>query len=171
LGAPKVYETSANKGNSPRADHLSMRSISEIFCRCLLSRTGVIVLALLAELIGCAEKVEHDPATAAAKAEEFARVAFVHRDAERSYDLLALGTRRYVSLEKHKEVIARLHPKGYPNAVEAGESEPMPGEKAIYIFLAGQNTGERFYYRFTMEGTATTGYRVLQFDRSKGPKN
>jgi hypothetical protein len=45
----------------------------------------------------------------------------------------------------------------------------MHGEKAIYIFLIGDNSGEHFYYRLTMEGTAATGYRVLRLDRSIAP--
>jgi hypothetical protein len=45
----------------------------------------------------------------------------------------------------------------------------MFGEKAIYIFLTGENSGEHFYYRLTMEGTATTGYRVLRLDRGGTP--
>ena len=147
-----------------------MRCTKNLFCRYLVPRTGAIVVCMVATLIGCAEKFDHDPAVAAAKAEEFARVAFVNRDVQKSYDLLAVGTRRYVSLEKLKEVITRLHPKGYPSAVQAGGSEPMPGEKAVYVFLAGESAGERFYYRLTLEGTAKAGYRVLQFDRASGPR-
>ena len=45
----------------------------------------------------------------------------------------------------------------------------MPGEKAIYIFLIGDNSGERFYYRLTLEGTATTPYKVLRLDRAGEP--
>jgi hypothetical protein len=45
----------------------------------------------------------------------------------------------------------------------------MPGEKAIYVFLTGENSGEHFYYRLTMEGTAPTGYKVLRLDRAAQP--
>jgi hypothetical protein len=151
-------------------DRSALRGIGKLFCRHVARRSCALVVCTIVALIGCAEKIDHDPASAAAKAEEFARVAFIERDMARSYELLAVGTKRYVSLEKHQEVIGRLHPKGYPNAIKAGDFEPMPGEKAIYVFLTGENAGESFYYRLTMEGTARTGYRVLQFDRLKRPR-
>ena len=121
------------------------------------------------ELIGCMETIHHDEASAGKNAEEFARVVFVKRDFENGYDLLADGTKRYVSLEQFKAVLSKLHPKAFPRTVTALEYEPMPGEKAIYIFLTGENSGEQFYYRLTMEGTATTGYKVLRFDRASQP--
>ena len=120
-------------------------------------------------LLGCIESVEHDPAGAGKKAEEFAQVAFVKQDIENGYGLLADGTRRYVSREQFKQVLAKLHPRAYPKNVKASEYEPMAGEKAIYIFLMGENSGERFYYRLTLEGTATTPYRILRLDRSTEP--
>jgi hypothetical protein len=126
-------------------------------------------LMFAAGLMGCTESVKHDEALAGRKAEEFVRVAFVRQDIENGYALLAQGTKRYVSLEQFKAVVAKLHPKGFPRTVTATEYEPMHGEKAIYIFLTGENAGEHFYYRLTMEGTAATGYKVLRFDRAGGP--
>jgi hypothetical protein len=120
-------------------------------------------------LLGCIESVEHDPAGAGKKAEEFAEIAFVKQDIENGYALLADGTRRYVSREQFKQVVAKLHPRAYPKNVKASEYEPMAGENAIYIFLMGENSGERFYYRLTLEGNATTPYRVLRLDRSAEP--
>jgi len=41
----------------------------------------------------------------------------------------------------------------------------MPGgEKAIYIFLTGDGSGERFDYKLTMEGSAATDYRVTNLE-------
>jgi hypothetical protein len=120
-------------------------------------------------LLGCIESVEHDPAGAGKKAEEFAEIAFVKQDIENGYALLADGTRRYVSREQFKQVVAKLHPRAYPKNVKASEYEPMAGENAIYIFLMGENSGERFYYRLTLEGNATTPYRVLRLDRASEP--
>ena len=115
--------------------------------------------------MGCAESVHHDEAAAGKKAEEFAQVTFVKQDVENGYALLADGTKRYVSPAQFKAVVEKLHPRALPKTVTAAEYEPMFGEKAIYIFLTGENSGEHFYYRLTMEGTATTGYRVLRLDR------
>jgi hypothetical protein len=120
---------------------------------------------LVMGLMGCAESIDHDEVLAGRRAEEFAQVAFVKQDVENGYALLSDGTRRYVSSEQFKEVLLKLHPRAFPKTVIASESEPMPGEKAIYIFLTGENSGEHFYYRLTMEGTATTGYRVLRLNR------
>jgi hypothetical protein len=120
-------------------------------------------------LIGCMETIHHDEASAGKKAEEFAQVVFVKQHFDTGYGLLAEGTKRYVSLEQFKAVLSKLHPKAFPKTVAAREYEPMPGEKAIYIFLTGENSGEHFYYRLTMEGTATTGYKVLRFDRASQP--
>jgi hypothetical protein len=53
--------------------------------------------------------------------------------------------------------------------VKALEYEPMAGEKAIYIFLTGQDSGEHFYYRLALEGAANTDYRVIRFGRSPEP--
>ncbi len=127
-------------------------------------------LALLISIAACAEKVDHNAQLAAKRAEEFARVVFVNQNLEQGYPLLAEGTRRYVSIGQFKEVIAKLHPNGYPNIVRATGDEPMKGEKAIYIYLTGDNSGRHFYYRLTMQGTAATDYRVLRFDRSNGPQ-
>ena len=131
------------------------------YCFCLFVFT--------VELIGCMETIHHDAASAGRKAEEFAKVVFVKQDFEHGYGLLADGTKRYVSLEQFKMVLSKLHPKAFPRTVKALEFEPMPGEKAIYIFLTGENSGEHFYYRLTMEGTATSGYKVLRFDRASQP--
>jgi hypothetical protein len=126
-------------------------------------------LILAVVLLGCIESIDHDAAMAAKKAEEFAQIALVKQDIENGYALLADGTKRYVSREQFKDVLAKLHPRAYPENVTASEYEPMPGEKAIYIFLIGDNSGERFYYRLTLEGTATTPYRVLRLDRAGEP--
>jgi len=125
-------------------------------------------LAFVAGLMGCAESINHDEVLAGRRAVEFAQVAFVKHDIENGYALLSDSTKRRVSLEKFKEVLSRLHPKAFPTSVTASEYEPMLGEKAIYIYLVGENSDEHFSYRLTMEGTATTGYRVLSLDRGSG---
>lgn len=128
---------------------------------------GSLIFAV--SLTGCIDSVDHDPASARKKAEEFTQVVFVKQDIETGYALLAEGTRRYVSRDQFKTVVLKMHPSGFPKTVTALEYEPMPGEKAIYVFLTGDHWGERFYYRLTMEGTASTGYRVLRLDRASQP--
>jgi hypothetical protein len=103
------------------------------------------VLGLVLGLVGRAGKTAHDEALAAKRAVEFAEAIFVQNDIEKGYGLLSAGARRYVPIEKFKETLTRMHPKGYPTSVTAIEFEPMPGgEEAIYIFLTGDGPGERF---------------------------
>jgi len=117
-------------------------------------------------LTSCQKPIDHDPVLAATRAAEFARVAFVRQDPENAYTLLSESTKRYVPLEKFKETLARLRPKGRPSKIIATEYEPMPGEKAIYIYLViGENPDEQSDYTATMEGTASTDYRVSKITR------
>ena len=129
----------------------------------------LLALSMALAMTGCVESIDHDNLRAAKKAEEFVAAAFVTGDGERGYELLAPATKRYVSLEQFKLVLTRLHPRSSPKNVRAFEYEPMTGEKAIYIFLAGEHSGEQFYYRITMVGTKATEYQVLKFDRSLEP--
>jgi len=132
-------------------------------------RMRFLCLPIAVALLGCVESIEHDQARAVKKAEEFVQVAFVKSDADRGYGLLAPATRRYVSLEQFKRVVARMHPQAAPKSVRVLEFEPMKGEKAIYVYLSGENSGEWFHYRITLEGTAKTDYGVLKFERSNEP--
>lgn len=126
-------------------------------------------LAFIVGLTGCAESVNHDESSAGTRAVEFAQVAFVKQDIENGYAMLSESTRRYVSLEQFKEVLSKLHPRAFPTQVTATEYEPMAGEKIMHIYLIGENSGEHFYYRLAMEGTAATGYRVLRIYRGNEP--
>jgi hypothetical protein len=131
-------------------------------------RLCVITIALVVTLASCAESVKHDEVRAAKQALEFARILFFEKDLDKAYDLLADSGKRHVPRENFKQSIAAMQPRNYPTKVTAIEYEPMADEKAIYIFLTGQNNEEQFSYRFTMEGTAASGYKVLKIDRGTG---
>jgi hypothetical protein len=120
-------------------------------------------------LIGCAESFDHDGVSAGNKAVEFAQVSFVKQDFNTGYGLLSDAAKRYVPREKFIETVSRLHPRAKPTTVLAVEYEPMAGEKALYVYLLGENASERFYYMLTMEGTAASGYKVSSLARSDGP--
>ena len=122
----------------------------------------MIALCLLAP--SCAKTTQHDEQLAAKRAIEFAQVALVNGNFDTGYDLLAAGGKRYISREKFKETVARLHPRGLPTKVTAKEYQPMPGEQAIWIYLVGQNAEEQFQYRITMEATGHGDYQVLTLD-------
>ena len=129
---------------------------------------GLAAFVLVMVLTGCAESVKHDQNLAARRALEFGRVAFIEKNLDKGYDLLAAGGRRHVPREKFKQSIAAMHMRDYPTKLAAIEYEPMADEKAIYIFIRGQNGEEQFNYRFTMEGTAATDYKVLKVDQGSG---
>ncbi len=126
-------------------------------------------VAFVMAWMGCAGSIQHDENLAGKRAVEFAEIAFVKHDLQKGYALLSANTKRYVPFEKFEELVVKLHPRGgFPTSVAATEYEPMPGEKAIYIYLRGENSREHFDYIITMEGTASTDYRVLKLDRGSG---
>ena len=124
----------------------------------------IAILIVLVVLAGCVRSVKHDEALAGKRAIEFAQVAFVDQNFARAYELLSEGGKRHLSLDKFKETITRMHPQAFPTKVTALEYQPMPGENAIWIYLAGQNAEQQFQYRLTMETTENGDYKVLAFD-------
>ncbi len=127
-----------------------------------LMRTAWVCLTLLA---ACVRSVAHDESLAGKRALEFAQLALVRQDFDKAYALLSASAKRYVPLEKLRESVAKLYPGNTPTAVVATAYEPMPGENAIYIYLVGQNAGVRLDYTVTMDGTATTDYKVAKIIR------
>jgi hypothetical protein len=123
-------------------------------------------IAIAALVIACAKSFEHDPKTAAQRAEEFAQAVFVRQDFERGYAMLSDSGKRYVPQEKFKETVIKSHPRKYPTRIAATDYEPMAGEKAIYVYVSGENAGEQFNYTLTLDGTAAGDYKVTRFSRS-----
>jgi hypothetical protein len=136
----------------------SIENIKEILRFC------VLMVALAALPAGCAETIKHDENLAATRAIEFAQIVLVNKNFDKGYELLADGGKRHISLEKFKETLTRLHPRGFPTKVAAKEYQPMPGENAMWIYLAGQNSEDQFQYRLIMEATSTGDYKVLTID-------
>jgi hypothetical protein len=133
-----------------------MKSKSTIF------RLAALVVMLA--LASCAKSIKHDEALAGKRAIEFAQAALVNKNFERAYELLSDGGKRHLGRDKFAETITRMHPRTFPTKVTALEYQPMPGENAIWIYLAGQNTEEQFQYRLTLETTDNGDYKVLTFD-------
>lgn len=61
--------------------------------------------------------------------------------------------KKQFSLEQFKDLLTKIHPSKYPDAVNATDYEPLPGQRGMNVFLFEQSGAERFYYRFYMEGT------------------
>jgi hypothetical protein len=129
------------------------RSILHALTGCLLTMMW---------LTSCAGSTKHDENLAAQRAIEFAQIVLVNKDFDQGYGLLSDGGKRHISSAKFKETMTRLHPGGFPTSVTAKEYQPMPGENALWIYLAGENP--EVHYRLTMEATASGDYKVLTLD-------
>jgi hypothetical protein len=123
-----------------------------------------LMLTLIPLLASCAKSTQHDENLAAKRAIEFAQVTLVDKNLDQGYELLAAGGKRHISLDKFKETLTRLHPRGFPTKITAKEYQPMPGENAMWIYLIGQNSEDQFQYRLTMEATGAGDYKVLTLD-------
>jgi hypothetical protein len=130
----------------------------------MIPRRLLIIGLVTIALASCAGTVKHDETLAAKRAIEFAQFVFIDKNFAKGYELLSDGGKRHLSLEKFTETLTRMHPRSFPTKVTATEFQPMPGEKAIWIYLAGQNAEDQFQYRLTMKATETGDYRVLTFD-------
>src|SRR5438128_4440444 len=118
-----------------------------------------LLFGFLIGVMSCTNSIKHDEVLTGKRAVEFAEIAFVRQDVQRAYALLSDRTKDYVPLEKFRETLLRLHPSGHPTNVAATEYEPMPGEKAMYIYITGKNSAEPFGYTLTMDGTAASDYK------------
>ena|SRR6266568_1582355 len=128
------------------------------------------IFFLFVTMVSCTvTTISHDEELAAAAAVNFAQTAFVRKDFRSAYALLAENMKRNVNFEDFQKITQRMHPMSFPATVRATEFEPMPGQKAMNIFLVGENGSEQFYYRLTMEGTTQTNYRVVGMYRGNGP--
>jgi hypothetical protein len=144
---------------------------NDVRSKCISTRGSaatILVWVLGLTLAGCAGSEKHDEALAAKRALEFAKVVFIEKNFFKGHEMLSDGGKRHIPLDKLKQTVVSMHPREYPKKITALEYEPMVGEKAIYIFLSG-NTGEDLIsYRLTLEGTATTDYKVLKIDQGMG---
>jgi hypothetical protein len=122
-------------------------------------------LILLAALtLGCAEEDKHDETLAGRRAIEFAQTVLINKNFTKGYELMADGGKRHIPLDKFIDSMNRLHPRGFPTKVTAKEFQAMPGENALWIYLAGQNSEDQFQYRVTMEASGNGDYKVLNID-------
>ena len=128
----------------------------------------LVLLALL--LSGCKiQAISHSPQLAAEAATRFARLALVERDYNKAYILLSPDTQKAFTEEAFIKEISKLNPTTYPREVTAKEFEPVPGQKAINIFLVGTSSDETYYYRIILVGDSIAGYTIAGFFRGSGP--
>lgn len=131
-------------------------------------RRILAVSIVLCSLPSCVSVIAHDEKAAAKVATQFAQTAFVDRDYSKAHSLMSSSVAQQITSDKLSETIAKMHPKSFPTQLTATEFEPMPGQRGMMIYLKGTGDGEDFYYRFVMEGDASSGYRVSGLFRGNG---
>jgi hypothetical protein len=133
-------------------------------------RGGTILLSIVClTLAGCVTPINHNEDLAAIKAVEFARIAFIQRDIESASKLLPSNQQHPDTVETLSRLVSEIHPSSYPRKVTATSYERIPGQKAMKIYLLGENDSEKFYYCLVMVGTSDEGYAVSQVFRSQRP--
>src|SRR2546430_6244844 len=102
--------------------------------RQLLANLICVLISL--SLASCLQlnRFNHQPAMARSKAEQFADAAFIEHDLGSAYGLLSQATRNQLSFEQFKDLISKMHPAQYPDAVNATEYEPSMGQKGMNIY-------------------------------------
>ncbi len=128
-------------------------------------------LVLMIALTGCRKviKFTHSPAMAARRAEQFANTAFIERNLTAAYGLMSENGKSSLPFERFQDVVLKMHESNYPASIAAVEYEPILGQKEMNIYLLGEARDEKLYYRFVMEGTQETDYKVAGFWRNDGP--
>ena len=127
---------------------------------------AVIVLTISSACTFYASK--QDPDKAAIAAVEFARVAFVEHNVDKAYSLLDPEFQAYAPKEKLAEALATVTSPTPPTIVTATESEPVPGQEGMFIYLIGESGSDKYYYRLAMKGSEGKGYKVAGIFRNQG---
>jgi len=137
--------------------------------RITLLQIFTLGLVATASNASCVKAISHNQDKAAIEAVEFAKAGIIDRDYEFASKLLALDTQKGTSASKLENVIGKMHTVGWPNSIEAVSYEPIPGQRAMRIYLEGENATENFHYLFVMQGDSDAGYRVFDIFRLLEP--
>ena len=133
-------------------------------------RQFAVLLVVLCSSISCGINViVHDQQAAAKSAAKFADVALVQSDYSVARSMLSPELEQATTGDKLAAEVGKMHPKGRPSDVKAVEFEPLPGQRAMNIFLKGTQGDEEFFYRLLMVGDENAGYKVGGLWRGSGP--
>lgn len=113
--------------------------------------------------------IKHNQHDASKAANNFVKLGLVESNYASAYMLLDTELQKTVTVEKMADNITKMHPKDRPATIQAIEYEPIPGQRAMNIYLLGSNGTDKFYYRIVMTGDAVTGYKVGGILRGTGP--
>ena len=116
----------------------------------------------------CISTIRHNQDMAAIEAVRFAKIAIIDRNYEQARTRLALRTLNQTSVAKLQNAIENIHKAGVPTSIKAIRYEPLPGQRAMRIYLEGKSANEDFLYLFVMEGDADAGYHVSDVFRLGG---
>lgn len=131
---------------------------------------ALLVAPICCSSIACGISViGHDEQAAAKSAAKFADLAFVQSDYAGARALLLPQLEQATAGDKLAADLSKLHPKGHPSEVRAIEFEPLPGQRAMLIYLKGTQDDEEFFYRLLMVGDQGAGYKVGGLWRGSGP--
>ena len=75
-------------------------------------------------------------------AAKFAELAFVQSDYAGAHALLSPQLEQATAGDKLAAGVGKMHPKGRPSEVKAIEFEPLPGQRAMNIYLKGTQSDE-----------------------------
>jgi hypothetical protein len=140
--------------------------IRPIAARCLT----LLTLLVCGSLVSCSARViHHSTDDAAASATKFAERAFVQKDYTGAREFISPQFTHVDTDDKLAAAVEALHPKSRPSEVTATEFEPIPGQRAMQIYLKGKQGDEQFFYRMLLLGDQPSGYKVGGIWRGNGP--
>lgn len=118
----------------------------------------------------CVQMISHNQDVAASSAVKFLNLALIDKNFVEASEKLAQGSRNAQSVKEVEAMATRLHPNDGPTIIKAVEYEPIPSQKAMRIFLVGENKeGTNYFYMVVMQGTVEEGYGPSEVHRNDGP--
>ena len=127
---------------------------------------SLLAIAMLWGLWSGLQSVTHNEELAAKRAQEFAEVLLIKQDLDGAYQMMSSKARGYVPLEQFKTNIVGYHPNGYPKTIKVVEIRPEKEMSTVYVLLRGEDgSGKVFNYRFMLNGTEKSDYKVTTVDR------
>ncbi len=135
-----------------------------------MNKIKSILLLAMALSAACVQMISHNQDIAASSAVEFMNLAFVDKNFAAASQKLAPASRNAQSVKEVEDMATRLHPNGGPTMINAVEYEPIPSQKAMRIFLVGENNdGTKYFYMVVMQGTVEEGYGPSEIHRKDDP--
>lgn len=126
-----------------------------------------IVLMILFSLVGCSEKADSPNVFGARRvANDFFENIMVENDIDSAYTLCNEKMKDKVSLAELKDNIMQAHQGNLPKTFIISSYETYEENKTVAIFLRNIDSGQKFHYKVTLNGTKKRGYLVSGFDIS-----